>query len=95
MTRKVLLLLISWFLTQTAFSQEFAEVRGFVTDKNSSEPVIFTNVYLDGTQYGISTDINGYFSITKVPPGSYTLKVSSVEFQDYSEENNAKGGPNH
>lgn len=70
----------------SVFAQKTGEVRGFVYDKESSEPVIFTTVFLDGTSFGISTDINGYFSITKVPAGNYTLKVSSVEYGDYTEE---------
>lgn len=73
-----------FLVSHSAFAQT-GEVRGFVYDKASSEPVIFTTVFLDGTNFGISTDINGYFSITKVPAGTYTLKVSSVEYADFTE----------
>lgn len=92
MTKKLLLIAFGCLISLSAFSQKLAEIRGFVTDKKNSEPVIFTTVFLDGTQFGISTDINGYFSITKVPAGTYTLKVSSIEYQDYIEEVNVSEG---
>lgn len=48
-------------------------IRGFVYDKSSGEPILFTNVFLKGTTFGASTDVNGFFSITRVPAGTYTL----------------------
>ena len=35
--------------------------------------MIFNAVALKGTKYGVQTDVNGYFSITQIPPGHYTL----------------------
>lgn len=49
------------------------EVRGFVYDKKTGEPVIFTNVILREIMMGKPTDINGFYSLTKVKPGEYTL----------------------
>lgn len=63
----------------TSFSQT-GTIRGFVYEAASGEPVIFTNVYLYKTTIGAATDINGYFAITKVPPGSYTLMVTYMGF---------------
>lgn len=83
---KLGVLLIFLFISSYVIAQETGEVRGFVYDKSTSEPVLFTTVFLDGTNFGISTDINGYFSITKVPAGTYNLKVSSVEYADFSKE---------
>ncbi|MGZ6523180.1 MAG: carboxypeptidase-like regulatory domain-containing protein, partial [Bacteroidia bacterium] len=53
-------------------------IRGFVYLKDSGEPVLFTNVFLKGTNIGNATDVNGYFSITKVPAGTYTLMITST-----------------
>lgn len=57
-----------------------ATVRGFVYDKETGEPIIFTNVYLKGTTYGASTDVNGYYAISKVPPGNYSLTVTYLGY---------------
>lgn len=55
-------------------------VRGFVYEQETGEPVIYTNVYFSKTSIGATTDINGYFAITKIPPGDYTLMVTFVGF---------------
>jgi CarboxypepD_reg-like domain/TonB-dependent Receptor Plug Domain len=52
-------------------------IRGFVYLKDSGEPVLFTNVFLKGTTIGNATDVNGYFSITKIPAGNYTIIIPS------------------
>lgn len=51
-------------------------VRGFLYEQETGEPAIFTPVSLKGAndlRLGAETDVNGYFSISKVPPGHYTL----------------------
>lgn len=48
-------------------------IRGFVYEKGSGEPMSYTNVLLKGTKTGVQTDINGYFSIPQLEPGTYTL----------------------
>ena len=65
-------------------AQITGSIKGIVYDKKTREPVIFTNVALEGTKYGMATDINGYYALTKVEPGSYTLVVSSVGYEKYS-----------
>ena len=42
-------------------------------DKDTGEPIIFTNVILKGTTTGAATDVNGYYSISKVEPGPLHL----------------------
>tara|TARA_Y100000589_G_scaffold332344_1_gene392088 strand:- start:55932 stop:58286 length:2355 start_codon:yes stop_codon:yes gene_type:complete len=79
----------NWFLTLaivissiSAFAQ--GTIRGFVYDEETGEPIIFTTVFLKGTTYGASTDVNGYFSITKVKPGSYKLMVTYIGYDTAS-----------
>ena len=55
-------------------------VRGFVYDKGTGEPLIFTNVLLQKTTIGAATDVNGYYSISQIPPGDYTLFVTAVGY---------------
>ncbi|MGM0648151.1 MAG: TonB-dependent receptor [Bacteroidota bacterium] len=64
--------------------EESGTVKGFVYDKKSGEPVIFTNVYFKGTSIGASTDVNGFFSITRIPPGKYTLLVTAMGYDSLS-----------
>ena len=48
--------------------------------------MLFAAVVLEGTTYGVSTDIQGYYSLSKVPAGTYTLVVSSVEYKPFRTE---------
>jgi len=59
---------------------QFGSIRGFVYEQENGEPVIFTNVYLYKTSIGTPTDANGYFAITRIPPGDYILMVTYVGF---------------
>ncbi len=60
-------------------------IRGFVYEKETGEPVIFTNVYLHRTSYGAATDVNGYFTISKIPTGNYTLMVTYMGYDTVRE----------
>ena len=62
-----------------AFAQN-RTIRGFVFEKETGEPVIFTNVYLKGTTYGAATDVNVYFAISQIPPGDSLLLVTYLGF---------------
>ncbi|MFT5667633.1 MAG: hypothetical protein ACI9DK_001832 [Vicingaceae bacterium] len=59
-------------------------LKGFVYIKNSGEPAIFVNVFLKGTTIGITTDENGYYSISKVPLGDYTIISTSLGYDTAS-----------
>ena len=73
-------------LSVSGFSQT-GVIRGFVYDKKSGEPVIGCAVYLgDGKAWAAASDVNGYFTMSKVPPGKYTLFASDLGFQKYSKE---------
>jgi len=80
--------LVIWVLCWVPFAGAWAqnaEVKGFLYDKGSGEPLIYTNVYLKGTKYGAATDANGYFALIKVPPGSYTLMATQIGYDTIAE----------
>ena len=60
-------------------------VKGVVFDESNGESVPFANVMLEGTRLGCATDLNGFFLISKVPAGEYTLRVRFVGYDDYVE----------
>src|SRR5688500_18399899 len=68
-------LLISFF----SYAQQ-GEVRGSVYDKKTGEPLIFISVGLQGTTRGAATDVNGFYSITLIEPGSYILFASALGY---------------
>lgn len=91
--RKILFIVLSIVCSSYAFAQQSTgTVRGFIYTKETGEPVLFTNVVLKGTTIGNSTDVNGYFSITKVPPGNYTLMVAGLGFDTLEQAITIKAG---
>lgn len=77
--RNIFLFLSLLLLSFSAIAQN-GIIRGFVYDKDNGEPVMFTNVVLKGTTIGASTDVNGFFTISKVPLGTYTLTCTYLGF---------------
>ena len=63
----------------TSLAQQ-GKIKGFVYDKATGEPVLFTSVYLKGTSLGAATDVNGYYLISNIPPGEYTLMVTYLGY---------------
>jgi len=88
---KSVLFIALLFFIHPVFSQT-GSIRGFVYLKETGEPVLFTNVILKGTTMGITTDVNGYYSITKVPEGVYTLFCTSIGFDTIEQSVILKAG---
>lgn len=78
--KRIFILLPLLFLSVSYLYGQTASIRGFVYEEESGEPVIFTNVYLEGTSYGASTDVNGYFVISRIPTGKYNLMVTYLGY---------------
>ncbi|NQX98050.1 MAG: TonB-dependent receptor, partial [Flavobacteriales bacterium] len=75
-----LLILFTLTLSVNLIAQK-GVVRGFIYNDKTGEAEIGATVFLDGTTMGAATDINGFYSITKIPAGTYTLKVTSLGFE--------------
>ncbi|MEK7671919.1 MAG: carboxypeptidase-like regulatory domain-containing protein, partial [Bacteroidota bacterium] len=59
------------------------KIAGRVLDKGK-EPLPSTNVLIVGTTLGAVTDLEGYYSILNVPPGSYNIQFRLVGFRPVS-----------
>ncbi len=62
------------------FAQDGGTVRGYIYDKDNGEAILFSNVYIDGTEMGGTTDINGFYSISNIPAGKYVLTCSYIGY---------------
>jgi iron complex outermembrane receptor protein len=77
-------LLLAWTLmAMPAFSQY--SISGVITDEKDS-PLPGANLVLEETGRGTITSADGTFRILKVPPGTYTLKVSYVGYETRSDQ---------
>lgn len=84
MVKRLIFLFSMICVAATVFAQT-GSIRGFVYDKGTGEPMIFTNVLIKGTTQGVATDVNGYFSLTKLKPGEVTLEISSMGYDKLEE----------
>jgi len=78
----------------TAIAQQ-ALIRGFVTDASTEQTMQGASVaLLSGTDviYGSVSDGDGYFLINRIAAGAYSLRISFVGFETYSEELNFGAG---
>ena len=77
--RKLIFIFSILLLTTSIFSQT-GNIRGFVYDKSSGEPIMFCSVFLKGTNIGSATDINGMYNISKVKAGDYTIVATYIGY---------------
>lgn len=91
-TKNIFLLVIMFMISVLSFAQGDNSVKGFVYEKSNGEPMMFANVFLKGTTLGSTSDINGYFNITRIPDGTYTIMVTSIGYDTISENVSLKGG---
>lgn len=68
-----------------SFAQK-ASVNGYVRDAKNGETLISVNVVLEGTNKGAATNSSGYYSITNLDAGTYTIRVSYIGFKLYKRE---------
>lgn len=79
----ITLLLISLHLAiSTLQAGTTGKIAGEVIDKETGEGLPGVNVYLEGTTLGASTDLEGYYVILNVPPGTYEIVAVNIGYQD-------------
>ena len=76
--RLILTVLIA-FVTSVAYSQSIS-ITGTVTDASTGEPIPFASVLVKGTRTGVSTDLNGKYTISAAP--NAVLTFSSIGYTE-------------
>jgi len=87
MIKKIILTAFTLLSLQFAFAQSgTGELKGKVVDKTTGELLPFVNLVViqNGAQKGgAATDFDGKFTISSLPAGKYTLKVSYVGYKKF------------
>lgn len=87
-----MLSIISISSTYAQQAAQTGDIRGFVYDKKTGEPIIFTNVFIEGTTIGVATDVNGFYSLTKLKPGNYKIVSTGIGYDTVKVSINIKAG---
>ena len=61
------------FILGVLSGQTTGKISGKITDSETNEPLIAANVLLEGANLGAATDVDGYYYIINVKPGTYNL----------------------
>jgi len=78
-------LLICFMILCTAapgFAQKFGKLTGTVIDAESGEPLPGANVVIVGTSFGAATDLDGRYTIMRVPPGTYEMRADFIGYRN-------------
>ena len=78
--KKYFLLISFLFFVISSFAQT-GTIRGFVSDKSTGEPIMFCNVTIDGTSHGSQTDLNGMYTLSKIPVGEHKIVVTFIGYK--------------
>lgn len=78
--RRISFFILFCCLCWNVFAAEY-QIKGVVIDKSTRQPLEFVNVLVVGLGIGASTDANGNFLITQVPPGIYRLQASFLGYK--------------
>lgn len=74
-------LMVTLFATGV-FAAATGQIKGTIVDQKTGQPLIGATVLLLGTNRGANTDVDGKYQILRVEPGTYTLKVTQLGYQD-------------
>lgn len=73
-----MILLLACFFTISLIIAQTRVVTGIVISEDDGEPLIGASVSVTGTTIGVSTDLDGRFTLTNVPNSAKTLTVTYV-----------------
>lgn len=78
---KLRIIIAICFFNTALISAQTYSVSGYVSDKSSRETLIGASVQVINTRKDVITDKYGYFVITGLIPGNYSLSISYIGYQ--------------
>lgn len=92
---RFLLILVGLFLLPYTFGfAQSASISGYIADSETGETLISANVGLLDTKKGTSSNTLGYYSLTNIAPGTYTIFCSFVGYEAFRKEIMLEPGEN-
>ncbi len=84
---KLLGALLLLLIPVTGVMAQTGKIAGTVRDASTGEALPGVNVVIDGTTTGAVTDLNGFYNIINVRPGTYSVRASFVGYTPQVTEN--------
>lgn len=57
-------------------------IKGRVYDAINNEPIMFANLIIEGSDAGVTSDLDGNYELKNLEPGTYNLKISYLGYKD-------------
>jgi hypothetical protein len=74
--------------------QQKASVNGYISDAETGETLIAANIAIKDSRRGTSTNTSGYYTLTEISPGTYTIVATYIGFQRFEKEITLEAGEN-
>ena len=68
-----------------AFAQT-GSLKGFVYDKTNGEPLTGATVAITTLKKGAQSNLEGFYNIPKLPPGTYDVTVTALGFESMTKQ---------
>ncbi|MFM2268186.1 MAG: hypothetical protein RL757_1627, partial [Bacteroidota bacterium] len=84
--RKIVFALLFCFTASTLLAQRMGEIRGYVRDKKTQEPLVGVSVVVENTTNGTVTDVDGNYTLS-VAVGAHNVKATYVGYKALTQFN--------
>uniref|UniRef100_B3ENM0 TonB-dependent receptor n=1 Tax=Chlorobium phaeobacteroides (strain BS1) TaxID=331678 RepID=B3ENM0_CHLPB len=75
-----------------AWAASPGSVKGTITDKTDGEGIIGASAMLENTTLGSASDVEGNYTISNIPAGTYRLKVNAIGYAPFFQTISVKTG---
>ncbi len=77
----VVAVLLMLLFTVSAYAQKFGKITGTVIDVQTGDPLPGANIFVVGTTMGAASNLEGKYTILRMPPGDYVLRANFIGYQ--------------
>jgi len=75
-----LLFSLVFFITASSYGGTTGKISGRILDAQTKEPLVGVGVIVEGTGRGAATDLDGYYFILNVSPGTYSVTAQYLGY---------------
>ena len=87
----ILIVLTLLLLPFSGINANTYSISGYVKDQSNGNVLVGANVFIEGTSIGTAADQKGFYEITNIKEGNYSLKASYIGYKTYSDSISLQG----